>query len=286
MIYIKLDGRLGNNLFQIAAGASLAEKLGVAYKAVPLDKEYAGQFKQSIFRKIDFQEIFPENLFVYKEPCFKYRQIPLQSDMIIDGYFQSEKYFDKELVRDLFEIDEDTRAYINHKYRFVLDRSPVSIHVRRGDYLDLQRYYSICQMDYYEKAMKHFPPDTTYLIVSDDIDWCKMNFKGDNFFFSENETPLTDLYLQSFCTHNIIGNSTFAWWGAWLNPNPDKKVIYPSPWFGFYYRNYNTKDLCPPEWVQVTIPGILRRFVSNSFFFIKIHARSVCRRIINYTRMI
>ena len=273
MIYIKLDGRLGNNLFQIAAGVSLAKKLSVAYKAVPLDKEYADQFKQSIFRKIDFQETFPENL-------------PLQSDMIIDGFFQSEKYFDKELVRALFEIDEDIRSYINQKYRSVLDRSPVSIHVRRGDYLELQEYYPICRMNYYKKAMKHFPPDTTYLIVSDDIDWCKMNFKGDNFFFSENETPLTDLYLQSFCTHNIISNSTFAWWGAWLNPNPDKKVIYPSPWFGFYYRNYNTKDLCPPEWVQVTIPGILRRFVSNSFFFIKIHARSVCRRIINYTRMI
>ena len=286
MIYIKLDGRLGNNLFQIAAGVSLAKKLSVAYKAVPLDKEYADQFKQSIFRKIDFQETFPENLFIYKEPCFKYRQIPLQSDMIIDGFFQSEKYFDKELVRALFEIDEDIRSYINQKYRSVLDRSPVSIHVRRGDYLELQEYYPICRMNYYKKAMKHFPPDTTYLIVSDGIDWCKMNFKGDNFFFSENETPLTDLYLQSFCTHNIISNSTFAWWGAWLNPNPDKKVIYPSPWFGFYYRNYNTKDLCPPEWVQVTIPGILRRFVSNSFFFIKIHARSVCRRIINYTRMI
>ena len=65
MIYIKLDGRLGNNLFQIAAGASLAEKLGVAYKAVPLNNKYVGRFKQSIFRKIDFQEIFPENLFVY-----------------------------------------------------------------------------------------------------------------------------------------------------------------------------------------------------------------------------
>lgn len=280
MIYIQLKGRLGNNLFQIAAGVSLANKIGVAYKIVPSDKEYAGQFKQSIFRKIDFQDMNPENLFLYEEPCFEYRQIPLQSDMILDGFFQSERYFDKELVRALFEIDEDTRSYIDHKYRSVLDQSPVSIHVRRGDYLGLQWYYSICQMDYYKKAMKHFPLNTTYLIVSDDIDWCKMNFKGDNFFFAENETSLTDLYLQSFCTHNIIGNSTFAWWGAWLNPNPDKMVIYPSPWFGFYYRNYNTRDLCPQKWVRVTIPGGVKRILDNSFFFIKIYSRSIYRRIV------
>ena len=91
------------------------------------------------------------------------------------------------------------------------------------------------------------------MIFSDDIDWCKKHFKGKHFYFSENESPSVDLYLQSFCRHHIISNSTFAWWGAWLDSSPDKRVICPESWFEILYRANDIKDLYPEEWSKLRI---------------------------------
>ena len=124
-------------------------------------------------------------------------------------------------------------------------------------------------MEYYNKAIKQFDKDSNFLIFSDDIEWAKNNFKGDNFYFiTENKIEGNDvmdtlniskgghpdyieLYMMSLCDHNIIANSSFSWWGAWLNENPNKKVIAPKKWFGPAYGDINDNDLVPETWTRL-----------------------------------
>lgn len=268
MIYSSLAGRIGNCLFEIAAGASLAKKMDVPYKALTCNylegdgggcslSDYLKSFQNSILRKINLSDNYPLNVPEYNEPDFLYNPLPLQEHLILKGHFQSEKYFDKELVRYLFEIDKETEAYIHTKYGHILRLNPVAIHVRRGDYLKFEYMHPVCRMSYFRKAIACFEPGTTFLVISNDIPWCKKNFQGDSFYFAEGESAIVDLYLQSKCAHNIISNSSFSWWGAWLNPNPEKKVIYPDPWFGFVVKIkkvFDTSDLCPDDWIPIPLP--------------------------------
>ena len=282
MIYTYLAGRLGNCLFEIAAGASLAKRMNVPFKALTcysIDMpEYVKPFRQSILRNIDFSDIYPKNQKIYQEPDSAYLPLPEEKDLLLKGYFQSEKYFDKELVRELFSIDTEMATYLHNKYGHVLARNPVSIQVRRGDYFKYQHVYPICQMSYYKKAMSNFPPDTVFLVVSDDIDWCREHFRGNNFFFSDAESPVVDLFLQSFCRHNIISNSSFGWWGAWLNPDTKKKVIYPTPWFTSL-SGINTEDLCPATWIKEPIAGTISLFVRTRCHWGVNEIRKYIRRI-------
>lgn len=271
MIYTYLEGRLGNCLFEIAAGASLAKRMNVPFKALTcysIDMpEYVKSFRQSILCNIDFSDKYPKNQRFYQESDFSYQPLPEEKDLLLKGYFQSEKYFDEELVRELFGIDTEMAAYLHNKYGHVLARNPVSIQVRRGDYLNIQFKHPVCQMSYYKKAMSNFPPDTVFLVMSDDIDWCRKHFRGNNFFFSDAESPVIDLYLQSFCKHNIISNSSFGWWGAWLNPDTEKKVIYPTPWFTSL-SGINTEDLCPATWIKEPIAGTISLFVRTLYYWV------------------
>lgn len=265
MIYIELNGRIGNHLFQIATGASLAKKYGVEYKVVCHDgyklappdncyvKEYIEQFRSNILRNIDVQIGRPTaECDYYYDIDYLYKEIPYTGkDMLLYGAFQSEKYFDKELVQSLFSIPHDIKEYIYSKFGNILKQGVTSINVRRGDYCRLPHQYAVCGMLYYNKAIDYLGREKKYLIISDDIDWCKTHFKGDNFYFVDDEEPIIDLYIQTLCDNNIISNSTFSWWGAWLNPSKNKKVIYPNPWFGKSYSNYSTQDLIPQEWIQI-----------------------------------
>ena len=103
------------------------------------------------------------------------------------------------------------------------------------------------------KAIKQMPKDSLFLIFSDDIAWCKANFPDlpEKFVFIEGNADHEDLLLMSHCKNNIICNSTFSWWAAWLNSNPEKKVIAPSKWFGPAFENYNTDDLYCDGWIKI-----------------------------------
>ena len=264
MIYIELSSRIGNHLFQIAAGASLAHRLGCGFAAFPryqmltepdlcLIPEYLKQFRDNLLRKVTILDEEPSGIEVYEEPFFHYQPLPLQQPLYIKGFFQSPKYFEERVVRNLFEVDPQTLAYIREKYSFLFSESFTGVTVRRGDYLRFANILPVCSYRYYKEAMARMPAATKFLIVSDDIAWCKKKFRGNRFVFVDDEPPLIDLYLQTFCTHNIISNSTFAWWGAWLNPNPHKMVIYPKRWFG-QFKTANTNDLFPESWISVDNP--------------------------------
>ena len=297
MIYSCLQGRIGNIMFEVVAAASHAKKMEVPYLALfsrpdslpEWDNwyiEYLEQFKETILRNIPLSGEYPENIYRFEERKMTYKALASVKDMILDGYFQSEKYFDKELVRELFAIDLITYEYIKTKYGKILDQHPVSVVVRRGDYLVLSAQYVICKMPYYRKAMAYLGKDKMFLVISDDIEWCKSHFKGYNVFFVEDESPTVDLYLASLCTHHIISNTTFAWWGAWLNPNPNKIVVYPSIWMGpLNYKEKNVSDLCPPEWIPIRVVNrcseFLIKYGATSLWRIFFSVKYRLRRLFN-----
>ena len=260
MVYILLDGRIGNNLFQIATAISLAHENDTDFLVIPGNyytpdscwlRDYLKQFENNILRKVKIIDYIPSEAKVYKESGFHYEKIPYQDNILLDGFFQTEKYFNPQVVRDLFQIDDETRNYIVNKYGHLLNDEITSIHVRRGDYLKESDNFAVCSYNYFKKAIKYIGKKKKFLIFSNDIPWCKKKFQGENFFFSEQESPVVDLYLQSFCTNHIISNSSFSWWGAWLNESSSKIVIYPSPWFGVAYSDKDTSDLIPSEWIEI-----------------------------------
>jgi len=246
----RLMGGLGNMMFQISAAFAVSlrdekdficdtENMMIPHKSY----DY---YSNNIFRKIKFSNEF-ENFEVINEQGFNYHKIPSTvGDVKLNGYFQSEKYFIdfKKEISNLFEIDQNTDLYLNQKYQKILNNKTCSIHVRRGDYTHLPNHHPTQKIDYYKNASKIIGVEKTYLIFSDDIEWCKLNFDFlENKIFITDNTDFQDLYLMSKCDDNIIANSTFSWWGAWLNPNPNKKVIAPKIWFGNFYSNFDTSDL-------------------------------------------
>ena len=261
MIYTRLKGRLGNNLFQIAAAASLARQHNDDFcivvpdllidKGISTSDDEIRSLQKSIFRKVDVIQSMPSDCALFQEQAFAYQPVPYTPNMAISGYFQSEKYFDQDLVKELFAIDNETKSYIETKYGALLAKKPTSIHIRRGDYLSNLDFHPICSLNYFKNAMRLIGGKTPFLIVTNDIAWCKKRFRGENIYFTERESAVVDLYLQSMCENNIISNSSFSWWGAWLNNNPTKKVIYPKPWFGISATQIDNSDLIPSDWISL-----------------------------------
>jgi hypothetical protein len=175
---------------------------------------------------------------------FHYVPFDIQDNTLYDGFFQSEKYFpNREFILNLFEPSQEIKKYLENKYGDV--SKSTSLHVRRGDYTSQPTYHPPCTVKYYEKALTNFQGNV--LVFSDDIEWCKKTFIGDRFIFVNGNLDYQELFLMSMCENNIIANSSFSWWGAWLNTNPYKKVIAPSEWFGHSIPE-NTKDLYPESW--------------------------------------
>lgn len=261
MLYVtsRLQGGLGNYLFQIACGYSLSLRDNKDFVCF-LDLVHQVHsdidlYFNNILRKINFikNEIpFPK----YTEPYFHYKEIPCYEDSIkLEGYFQSEKYFlqHKNEIKDLFSIDENTEIYLNVKYKDILqDKKTCSIHVRRGDYLNFKNHHPTQTSEYYMQAVNMFDKDTLFLIFSDDINWCKNIFRSlPNKLFIEGNKDYQDLYLMSKCSDNIMANSSFSWWGTWLNNNQDKKVIAPKTWFGPALKNHIIKDIYLKDWITI-----------------------------------
>jgi hypothetical protein len=266
MVYSILKGRIGNNLFQIAIGLSFANKNNddfIAYipKFVLPEpdncylRDYLKQFENNILRNIKFTEKLPPIVDEYQEKTHTFTPIQYQNNILLNGYFQSEKYFNKTLIKELFSIDYDTNAYIQEKYGLLLKDELTSINVRHGDFLNVPQYHPVCSLKYFKNAIKYIGENKKYLVISDNIEWCKKKFKGSNFHFVENEKPTIDLYLQTLCKNNIISNSSFSWWAAWLNNHPQKKVIMPkNNWFGILQRHLDTNDMFPDDWIKLPNP--------------------------------
>jgi len=177
-----------------------------------------------------------------------------------DGYWQSEKYFKS--IEGVLRTELEYKAVLNDENALLLhdiiSNESISVHIRRGDYLSVKvnsKLFSTCSIDYYMHAVNYFLnkySNSVFYIFSDDIDWAKSNFIGDRFRIIDNnfDNPEIDLYLMSKCKHNIIANSSFSWWGAWLNSNPNKIVFAPQSWYK-NKLNESTKDLIPSDWIMI-----------------------------------
>jgi glycosyltransferase involved in cell wall biosynthesis len=258
-----MSGGLGNMMFQVATAYALSKSRG--HKLV-LNPNHVGTlhkppsaYKDNVFKNI---EALGGSYEFYKisEESFSYKPLPSAiTNIILDGYFQSYKYFEdyQDEIRELFKYEVPTEYNPKGK---------VSVHVRRGNYTQLSNHHHNLDIKYYLNAVTYFPGHE-FLIFSDDIEWCKLHFEGKNFTFVEGTTDVEDLYLMSQCEHNVTANSTFSWWGAFLNRNPNKIVIYPDKWFGPANSEFKTWDLFPPEWICLTeeIPAIDINLFDDAF---------------------
>lgn len=257
-VTIKLQGGIGNMMFQIAVAYAYSKRFNrelvlSKYSAVIVHKSIE-HYKKNILKYLDFSNSI-KLADQHQEKGFHYTEIPEfpDSNILLYGYFQSEKYFKdyEDEIRKLF-ISYEIEA--GDKIKNILDNeNTCSIHVRRGDYLKFPDHHPAQNISYYMKATKKVPKDSVFLIFSDDIDWCKKNFPNlpKKFVFIEGNKDYEDLYLMSHCKNNIICNSTFSWWGAWLNKNKNKIVIAPSEWFGPAYAGHNTNDLYCEGWIKI-----------------------------------
>ncbi len=254
-------GQLGNQMFIIAAGTSLALDNG----AEPIFPDLATETQwrvpitaEHVFWRVNKESLPKIKPHLFLETTFHYEPIPYKPNMVIRGWFQSEKYFinHKAEILALFAPSQPILDFLSEKYGELLSNpKTVSIHFRSYEMEPNNEVYYKCDMDYYKKAIEYFPEDSLFVVFSNRIDWCKENFKDipRNFQFIENDGryhDFYDLYLMSFCRHNIICNSSFSWWAAYLNPNPNKIVLAPPGWLNPDYKP-DTQDLIPQEWIIV-----------------------------------
>ena len=202
-------------------------------------------------------EVFRERSFAF-DPAV----LELRGNILLEGYWQSERYFADiaDIVRLEFSPAAAPAAGAASHQANIRDTNAVSVHVRRGDYVSnpgANRYHGVCDLDYYRRAVEiitRTEPQPHFFVFSDDPEWAAQNLRlGFPTVVVESaggdDGARADLHLMSLCRHHIIANSSFSWWGAWLNPKPEKKVVAPQKWFAAGARD--TRDLVPADWMRI-----------------------------------
>ena len=198
---------------------------------------------------------------IYREPFFHFDKnfYNTEPDVYLKGLWQSEKYFlpFKNKIRSIFEFKNQTVGSFHNLTNQLKNQNSVSLHIRRGDYLAKVslEVLGLIPLEHYQNAIELINskiPSPSFYFFSDDIQWAKENFQIPNATFVSGDISkdhIEDLYLMSQCRYNIIANSSFSWWGAWLNDNPQKIVIAPKKWFNKGPKD--TQDLLPEEWINI-----------------------------------
>ena len=303
MITVSLIGGLGNQMFQYAAGKALAERHGVPLALdvsgfrndalrsflldrlrvpeaiVPVETESAGKPKENfahakwkgridrLLGKAGLPKL-ASSPNEYREPHFHYDPAfeTLGSKISLFGYFQSERYFNSIAgnLRDWFSPREPLGATAAAALqRIETSRLPISVHVRRGDYLKpgTHEVHGILGEPFYRQVFERLESivgrEAEIFVFSDDPIAAEqvlsfMTSSRLNHVRGDPERPWEDMALMARCRHHVIANSSFSWWGAWLNPSPDKIVVAPRAWFTpAELKKLNTVDLYPPGWILV-----------------------------------
>lgn len=283
MIIVKLQGGLGNQMFQYALGRTLSLRHKATLK---FDCSYlksanqSGRFLEIDGFQIKLEEATKNEIARYrgilakisdklkKENRKKYileksrffdPSILERNDGYFDGHWNSERYFkeyENPIRRDFQLKNPLGPKALETQWEIAKSKKAVSVHIRRGDYVSIQKIAAVhgaLPLFYYEtacdKILEKFP-DAHFFVSSDDIGWAKENFpkKYLAIFVSSPEIAnYEELILMSLCKHNIIANSTFSWWGAWLNQNSEKIVIAPKQWLRDPKKDM--RDIIPKSWI-------------------------------------
>lgn len=254
MVSCKLVGRTGNQMFISAATIAYALKHNQPYH-IP-QTSLNEQLWPATFKRLN-NKLFNARAekITLKEKGHEYHELEWNTEwenknVILDGYFQSEKYFKEYRTEIIKAFDIPYKALPGF----------VSIHVRRGDYLQFPDKHPAVPYAYIREAVFMMVEKgyKSFVVCSDDIKWCIEKFQplkvsGAEFTYSEKRKPIEDLAMMQSCEYNIISNSSFSWWAAWLNPNPNKVVISPSKdnWYGSGNKHLCTDDMIPDEWIQI-----------------------------------
>ncbi len=272
-VIIKYSGGVGNQLFQYAFSRCFGDKLVTAWL-----NDYKGINKRRFVLKDFFPnvEIGDCDEYTRKEYLMGHKKYYSEHELtpdakcskalfdieegLFEGFWQDYRYPEKckSLLREELIFKDQKEERIIKLANSVSDHNAVSIHFRRTDYLN-EKYFNslggICSEEYYERAVSYIKgrvEDPVFYIFSDDTEYAKkmaVHIGGtviDKFMFEHYE-DWYDLYLMSLCSHNIIANSSFSWWGAWLNNNPRKIVIAPKRWHK--YKDFS--EICPPSWIRM-----------------------------------
>lgn len=289
MIIAVLKGGLGNQMFQYAMArrASYVNRADLKLDISAFSGEdiltprkyyldefnvvenFSSKYESDIIKKRGFINLLHKlkpyyKRFNIKEKYFYFDpKILLISDNVcLDGYWQSEKYFKdiEEIIRREFTLKKIPSREFKKICDYICSKESVSLHIRRGDYVfnkTTNKFHGVCPLNYYYKAielMNQKVKNSVYFIFSDDIEWAKNNLKlkVPHHFVSDRNGKIKDyeeIILISRCKSHIIANSTFSWWGAWLNNKPNKIVIAPKKWFNDI--SINTSDLIPRLWIRI-----------------------------------
>jgi hypothetical protein len=274
-------GGLGNQIFQIFATISYAIKSKSQFKFMNVDSLGGGSttvrntYWNTFFSNMrPFLMLSMPAVTVIRESGFPYNELPVREminkDVLIYGYFQSYKYFQANynVICRMIGINKMKETLL-----LKLDLSndymenTISMHFRIGDYKKIQEYHPLATYGYYERSLQYLQTQNptkrfNVLFFCEDVDYDevavlinKLSAKFSSYNFRRAINTLSDweqMLLMSCCHHNIIANSSFSWWGAYFNAFTDKRVCYPSAWFGPAARN-DTRDLCPGDWIKILV---------------------------------
>jgi len=284
MILVKLMGGMGNQMFQYAFAKSLASKCQTSFEMDLSFLKRRDMPEGFVYRNYDldiykveerFADELPKKFDLIQEPHYHYSQQTVEDtekklkrkgifkpkDVLLEGYWQSPKYF-KDIEQEIRKnfcfkdsvVDSDLEN-ISKMYSDISNSNSVMINVRRADYLDTDTH-GVMGLEFIQKGidlLNEKISDPKYFIFSDDVEWCKENVKLDNMVLVDHthkgEKFGSYLELMKSCKHFIIPNSTFAWWAAWLCENENKIVIAPKRWFTD--EKINTTDIIPDSWIRI-----------------------------------
>jgi hypothetical protein len=256
-------GRLGNQMFQYASLRGIAANRGFNF-CIP-SENYFGIADPNVKNSdVNIHNTF--NISHAKNQITQYKSVEEslygfdqelfntcddETDLI--GYFQSEKYFnhiEDEIRKDFTFSEELIKNCSDFLDEIDSNREVISLHIRRGDYLNLQSFHPTPPIEYYEQALKEFQ-ELPVLIFSDDPEWCLQQslFESDRFLISELNTADFDMCMMSMCKYHIMANSSFSWWAAWLSKS--QNVIAPKVWFGPSLSHKDTSDLYCKGWKKL-----------------------------------
>jgi hypothetical protein len=273
VVVTRLSGGLGNQLFQYAAARAIAKRRNArllldisGFQDHGEGRAYALNVYQLAIETIRGSvidaackwafipaqgDIAENRIAIYREDNYEFEPELMRGSgsIYLYGFWQSWKYFS--------DIEDELRQTLRIPQRFRtydLSRNSVSVHIRRGDYLNLkvQRSFGQCELGYYEAAvslMRERVRDARFLVFSDDPMWCEQHFAGGDFEIvsSASSSAAEDLQLMAECRHHIVANSSFSWWGAWLGLADESIVIAPIPW---YNASPRADDLIPKRWLR------------------------------------